>query len=90
MVPSSIFEGTVIPYTQGLGESIKKTCSKYGIRTHFRGNRTLKQLSVEPKNQDLIEMKSVAIYIYQCGEPMCNEEYKGETSRTLGEGYMEN
>ena len=25
----------VIPYTQGLGESMKKTCSRYGIQTHF-------------------------------------------------------
>ena len=29
-----------IPYAQGLGESIKKICSKYGIQTHFKGNRT--------------------------------------------------
>ena len=29
----------VIPYTQGIGESIKKNCSKYGIQTHFKGNR---------------------------------------------------
>ena len=24
----------VIPYTQGLGRSIKKICSRYGIQTH--------------------------------------------------------
>ena len=33
----------VIPYVQGLEESIKCTCTKYGIQTYFRGNRTLKQ-----------------------------------------------
>ena len=33
----------VIPYIQGLGESIKKICNKYGVQTHFKGNRTLKQ-----------------------------------------------
>ena len=50
----------VIPYTQGLGESIKKICSKYGIQTHFKGNRTLKQLLVKPKDQDSIDKKSRA------------------------------
>ena len=33
----------VIPYTQGLGESIKKTCNKYDIQTHFKGNMTIKR-----------------------------------------------
>ena len=28
---------TVIPYTQGLCESIKKICGRYGIQTHFKG-----------------------------------------------------
>ena len=42
----------VIPYIQGLGESIKCTCFKYGIRTHFKGNRTLKQILVKPKDKD--------------------------------------
>ena len=32
----------VIPYIQGLGESIKCICLKYGKRTHFKGNRTIK------------------------------------------------
>ena len=31
----------VIPYPQGLGKSIKKICSRYGIQTHFEGNRTI-------------------------------------------------
>ena len=77
----------VILHTQGLGESIKKMCSKYGIQTHFRGNRTLKQLLVKPKDQDSKDKKSGAIYMYQCEELMCDEEYIGETSRTLGERY---
>ena len=29
------------------------------------------------------------IYSYQCGETACDEEYIGETSRTLGERYWE-
>ena len=31
---------------------MKHTCFKYGIRTHFRGNRTLKQILVKPKDKD--------------------------------------
>ena len=33
----------VIPYTQGLCESIKKICGRYGIQTHFKGGRTIKK-----------------------------------------------
>ena len=36
----------VIPYTQGLRETIKKICRKYGIQTHFKGNRTTKNILV--------------------------------------------
>ena len=64
-------------------------CSNYGIQTHFKGNRTLKQLLVKPKDQDPTDKKSGVIYMYQCGEIACNEEYIGETSRTLGERYKE-
>ena len=30
----------VIPYTQGLCESIRKICGGYGIQTHFKGGKT--------------------------------------------------
>ena len=36
-----------------------------------------------------MDKKSGAIYYYQCGEPACNEEYTGETSRTFGERFKE-
>ena len=42
----------VISYTQGLCESIKKICGRYGIRTHFKGGRTIKNLLVFPKDKD--------------------------------------
>ena len=41
----------VIPYTQGLCESIKKICGRYGIQTHFKGGRTIKSLLVSPKDK---------------------------------------
>ena len=42
----------VIPYTQGLCESIKKICGRYCIQTHFKGGRTIKNLLVSPKDKD--------------------------------------
>ena len=79
----------VIPYTQGLCESIKKICGRYGIQTHFKGGRTIKNLLVSPKDKDPVVNQSGAIYWYQCGDLGCDDEYIGETSRTFGERYKE-
>ena len=79
----------VIPYTQGLCESIKKICGRYGIQTHFKGGRTIKNLLVSPKDKDPMVNQSGAIYRYQCGDLGCDDEYIGETSRTFGERYKE-
>ena len=58
----------VIPYTQGLCESIKKICGRYGIQTHFKGGNTIKNLLVSPKDKDPMVNQSGAIYWYQCGD----------------------
>ena len=79
----------VIPYTQGLCESIKKIYGRYGIQTHFKGGRTIKNLLVSPKDKDPMVNQSGAIYCYQCGDLGCDVEYIGETSRTFGERYKE-
>ena len=79
----------VIPYTQGLCESIKKVCGRYGIHTHFKGGSTIKNLLVSPKDKDPMVNQSGAIYWYQCGDLSCDDEYIGETSRTFGERYKE-
>ena len=79
----------VIPYTQGLCESIKKICGRYGIQTHFKGGRTIKNLLVSPKDKDPMVNQSGAIYWYQCGDLSCDDEYIRETSRTFGERYKE-
>ena len=49
----------VIPYTQGLCESIKKICGRYGIQTHFKGGRTIKSLLVSPRTKTLWSTKVV-------------------------------
>ena len=74
---------------QELGESMKKICSKYGIQTLFKRNSNLKQLLVKSKDEDPIDKKNGAIYMYQHGEVMCNEKYVEETSRATGEKYKE-
>ena len=45
----------LLPYMQGLCESIKNICGKYGIQTYFKGNRTLKNILVSPKDKDQIQ-----------------------------------
>ena len=79
----------VIPYTQGLCESIKKICGRYGIHTCFKGGRTIKNLLFSPKDKDPKVNQSGTIYWYQCGDLGCDEEYIGGTSRTFGERYKE-
>ena len=79
----------VIPYTKGIGESIKQVCSKVWYTVHFRGNSTIKQVLMKPKDEDPKDNKSGVIYSYQCNHLDCNEEYIGETSRTLGERRKE-
>ena len=74
----------VIPYVQGLGEGINHICTRYGIKTYFKRNRTLKQLLVQPKDKDPNEKQSAVIYHYQCPAIDCGDKYIGETSGTLG------
>ena len=74
----------VIPYTKGIVESIKHICGKYGIQVNFKGNTTIKQVLMKPKDQDPKEMKSSIIYNYQCNHLACDKEYIGKPARTLG------
>ena len=42
----------VVPYYQGLSESLKRTCNKYGVQVYFKGGVTITNPLVAPKNQD--------------------------------------
>ena len=44
---------------------------------------------MEPKDQDPKDKKSGIMYSFQCNHIACDEEYIGETTRTLGERYKE-
>ena len=56
----------VVPYTKGLLESFKNICGKYGIQAYFKGNITIKQTLMKPKDQDPKDNKSGLIYNYKC------------------------
>ena len=77
----------VVPYYQGLSESLKRTCNKYGVQVHFKGGVTIKIFLVAPKEQDPMLNKSGVIYRYKCDSVDCDEEYIGESSRTFGERF---
>ena len=77
----------VIPYVQGLGESIKHISNKYGIQTYFKGNRTFKQLLVRTKNQ---RENKVVLYIVTNVEPLTVEKNTLERLQgPWGEWYKE-
>ena len=78
-----------VPYHQGLSESIKRTCKKYGIQVHCKGGHTIKNLLMAPKDKDHILNKSGIIYRYKCHRVECDEEYIGESARTFSERFKE-
>ena len=79
----------LIPYTQGLCESIKKIYGRYGIQTYFKVSNTIRNLLVSPKDKDPMVNQRGTIYWLQCGDLSYDDEYIGETSRTFGERYKE-
>ena len=79
----------VVPYTEGIGESLKKICKKHGVDMHFKGGQTLKNILVSPEDKDRITSKNSVIYSYTCGSIDCGVEYIGESGRTFGERYRE-
>ena len=46
-----------VPYHQGLSESFKRTCKKYGIEVHLNRGPTIKNLLMTPKDKDPILKK---------------------------------
>ena len=78
-----------VSYIKGLSESFKNICKKHGIQVYFKGDKTIKDLLVAPKDKDYITKKSGNIYRYKCDRLKCDEEYIGESARTFGERFRE-
>ena len=79
----------VVPYMKGLSETCKNICRRHGIDLHFKGNNTIRQLLVHPKDKEDILKKSGVIYRYKCDRVDCGEEYIGESGRTFAERFRE-
>ena len=79
----------VIPYAQGICESINNICEKHGVAVHFKGGQTLKNILVSPKDKDIMTKKNSVIYSYSCGRIDCDVEYIAESGRTF-EGPISN
>ena len=79
----------VVSYSQGLCESYKAICSKYGVQVHFKGGNTLKSLLIFPKDKEAIIKQRNIIYWFKCGKTERDEEYIGESARTFEEQYKE-
>ena len=87
--PSSPKPNIVVPYHQGLSESFKRTCKKYGIQVHCKVGHTITNLLMAPKDKEHILKKSWVIYRYKCHRVECDEEYIGESARTFAERFKE-
>ena len=79
----------VVPYYQGLSESIKRSCKKFGVHVHFKRGLTIRNLLMAPKDKDHILKKCGLIYKYTCDKVECNEEYIGKSARTFAERFKE-
>ena len=47
----------VVPYINGLRKSFKKVCNEVGVQDHFKGNNTIPNLLVTPKDKITITQK---------------------------------
>ena len=79
----------IVPYHRGLSESFKKTCNNHGVQEYFKGGTTIKNLLMAPKDQDPMKSRSEVIYRFKCNRVECDDEYKGESSKTFGERFKE-
>ena len=79
----------VIPYTQGLCESIKRSVVDMASKLTSKVAEPLKTFWSPPRTKTPMVNQSGAIYWYECGDLGCDDEYIGETSRTFGERYKE-
>ena len=74
---------------QGLRESCKNICRKYGVEMHLKGGNTIKDFLVHPKDRDTILQKGGVVYRYKCGRVDCEEEYIQKSGRTFVERFRE-
>ena len=80
---------TLVPYMKGLSETCKNICRRHGIDLHFKGNNTIRQLLVHPKDNDDILKKEWGDIQVQCDRWDCGVEVIGESGRKFAERFRE-
>ena len=63
-----------VPYNEGISETFKTICRRYGIQVHFKSGKAIKDELVAPTDQDHITKKSGIIYRYKCDGLECEHE----------------
>ena len=70
----------VIPYTQGLSESIRRVCQEYNIRIVFGAGKSLRTILTKAKDRLPKEQQSNVIYKIPCS---CAKVYIEEMARRM-------
>ena len=73
----------VVPYSQGLCESYRNICGRYGVQVHFKGGNTLKNQLIFPKDKKAITKQSNIIYWFKCGGIECEMNILGNQPELL-------
>ena len=68
-----------------MADGALRPCKKYGIDVHLKGDHTIKDHLMSPKDKDPILKKSGVIYRYKCDRVDCDDEYIGESARNFEE-----
>ncbi len=79
----------VLPYIQGLTETLARVYKSYGIQTCIKPTTTLRQELVSPKDKVLKQDVIGAIYMILCEDNYCSDFYIGETERRLKTRFQE-
>ena len=69
--------------------TVLNICGTYGIQKYFKGNRTLKNILVKPKDQGTNYEKMKDNILVKCSRLDYDEEYVGGSARTFGESFKE-
>ena len=60
-----------------------------GVQAHFKGNNTIHNLLMFPKDKNTITQMSEAIYRFKCTKADSEQDYNGESGRTFGDRLKE-
>ena len=77
----------ILPYAQGVPETVRRILAPLGVNVAFQPNSTLKRLLVRPKDRIPSEKSSGVVYQIPCAS--CPATYVGQTGWQLGQRIKE-